>query len=430
MRVEEFSLFFGRILVRLGKRGDTEYNIRSIPAGGFVRIAGMEADDISGGKPILEAIRDPAFGDAQGMTSVIRQLDADTMADISAENISPEVRTMLAGAVGADGLLTAEGRADLLAKHHSPQLTTDEHKLIDMLLAADTRATDPGLYSNKPIYKRALAIFAGPLASLLFGYLVFCLMGMVVGLPSGKQTNQIQVMPNGVAGEAGLRTGDRIIAINDQPTTDGKALVEILQKSPGKSLTLTLDRAGETLKLPIIPRAEDKKTGSLVTYDSDGKPTTKDGKPVEEVVGRIGVFPLPELVRENILESIQSGTYQTLGSIKQLFETVFSRKVKDNVGGPIAMGQMTTSLQKLGIPYLLMMMGQLSLSLGIMNLLPIPILDGGHLLLLAIEKLRRRKLSPREVYRAQMVGLGMIALLICFVMFNDITRLLSGKGFQ
>ena len=71
-----------------------------------------------------------------------------------------------------------------------------------------------------------------------------------------------------------------------------------------------------------------------------------------------------------------------------------------------------------------------SLGLGIMNLLPIPILDGGHLLLLGVEKARRRKLSPREIYRAQIVGLGMLALIVTFVMYNDIARWVAGKAFQ
>src|SRR5512138_2636292 len=82
MRVEEFSLFFGPRLLRLGKRGDTEYNIRSIPLGGFVRIAGMEPDDISGGRPILEAVRNPRFAETGGVADVVRDLDRDTSAGI------------------------------------------------------------------------------------------------------------------------------------------------------------------------------------------------------------------------------------------------------------------------------------------------------------------------------------------------------------
>src|SRR2546422_945926 len=151
MRVEEFSLFFGKVLIRLGVRNGTEYNIRSIPAGGFVRIAGMEADDISGGRPILHAIRSPKPGDARAMDAVIRQLDSDPRAGIDAEKVTPKIRSTLSSTVGPDGTLTASGKQDLEALRSSPRVNEDEQKLIDMLLAADVRANDPGLYSQKPI---------------------------------------------------------------------------------------------------------------------------------------------------------------------------------------------------------------------------------------------------------------------------------------
>src|SRR5688500_13917018 len=171
MRVEEFALFFGKVLVRLGKRGDTEYNIRAIPAGGFVRIAGMEADDISGGRPVLEAIRNPQFKDEDALGRVIKELDEETMAGIDASKVTPEFREMLQQSIGAEGKLTENGITDLQALKRSPRINTDEHKLLDIVLQAHSRATDPGLYSQKPIYQRSIVIFAGPLASLAFGYL-------------------------------------------------------------------------------------------------------------------------------------------------------------------------------------------------------------------------------------------------------------------
>ena len=94
------------------------------------------------------------------------------------------------------------------------------------------------------------------------------------------------------------------------------------------------------------------------------------------------------------------------------------------------MGQTASAVQKLGFAHMLYMAASFSLSLGIMNLLPIPILDGGHLLLLGLEKVRRRKLTPREVYRAQMVGLAMLGVMVVFVMFNDIFRTLAGRSIQ
>src|SRR5262249_4437052 len=184
MRVEEFSLFFGKILVRLGVRHGTEYNIRALPIGGFVRIAGMEADDISGGRPILEAIREPNLAGDQGMDDVLRELDNDTMAGLDPAKIGQPVRDLVHSAISTDGTLTDSGRDDLKAMRQSPRVNEDEQKLLDIVLTADSRANDPGLYSKKPIYQRALVIFAGPFMSLFFGYFLFCVMGMTIGLPS------------------------------------------------------------------------------------------------------------------------------------------------------------------------------------------------------------------------------------------------------
>src|SRR5258707_10015681 len=91
MRVEDFSLFFGKVLVRLGVRNGTEYNIRAIPLGGFVKIAGMEANDISGGKPLLEAIRNAGASD-KTLEAAIRQLEVDSVSDFDASNIREEFR--------------------------------------------------------------------------------------------------------------------------------------------------------------------------------------------------------------------------------------------------------------------------------------------------------------------------------------------------
>jgi regulator of sigma E protease len=426
MRVEEFALFFGKVIWRLGKRGDTEYNVRAVPLGGFVRIAGMEPDDISGGRPVLEALRNPRMDSAEGMDKLLRQLDADTMAGIDPAEVSPEVRQLVREAVGPNGQLLPERIEDLEIKQASPQLSASEKKLIQMVLQAEARSTDPGLYNQKPIYQRALTIFGGPFMSLLFGYFVFCMLGMTVGLPMGQTTNQIQVDPSGVAQQAGLLTGDRIVAVNGEPTPRGELLTEKIRANPGKPIQLTIERKGRQILRSLTPRAVED-----VKRDSKGAPVMgPDGKPVKQTIGRIGVVPSPEMKRLGPLESLKSGTIMTVDYVRLLGTVLFSKKVKDNVGGPIAMGQQAIALQRLGIAPLLFMMASFSLSLGIMNLLPIPILDGGHLLLLAVEKVRRRKLTPREVYRAQMVGLAMLAVMVVLVMGNDIFRTIAGKGFQ
>ncbi len=432
MRVEDFSVFFGKVLVRLGKRGDTEYNIRTVPLGGFVKIAGMEPDDISGGKPILEAIRTGPAGNLEGMDAVLIKLDKDTMAGIDMSNVSDDIRRAVRGAIGTDGRLTSEGIADLDALAHSPRITTDEHKLIEMVRQADNRAADPGLYSNKPIYQRAIAIFGGPFASLLFGYIIFCGIGMTVGLPSGTQTNVVQVFPTlseksdvvSPARAAGLNTGDRIVSVDGKPTLDGRVLIDEIYATKGRTVPLGVERGGEKLTLNVSPLPQE-----VPEYKGDTA-VIENGKPKMKTIWRIGVLPTSLRVRTGFLDSIYLGTAYTRGYMSQLGSSIFSKKVKENVGGPIAMGQMATALQKLGFASMVELAAMFSLGLGVMNLLPIPILDGGHLMLLGWEKLRRRKLSPREVYRAQMVGVGMLMLLITFVMYNDIARTIAGKGFQ
>jgi regulator of sigma E protease len=426
MRVEEFALFFGPILLRLGKKGETEYNIRSVPLGGFVRIAGMEPDDISGGRPILEAICDPQFNDPSGLVKLVKQLEADTMAEIDPANISPEVREMLHSSVNSRGELDADRREELEMKQASPKVNDDEKKLIQMVLLADSRATDPGLYSQKPIYQRALAIFGGPFMSLFFGYALFCILGVTVGLPTDKYTNQVQVDPNGSARTAGLKTGDRIVAINGVPTRVGKDLTEKIHSSVGVPLTLTIQRDDQTMPLVVTPQPKE-----VDKFDKNGKPVLDSkGKPVKETIGLIGVMPIPTLERVSPIEAVKDGTLRTWGYVDLLVHVVFSKEVGKAVGGPIAMGQTASAVQKLGFAHMLYMAASFSLSLGIMNLLPIPILDGGHLLLLGLEKVRRRKLTPREVYRAQMVGLAMLGAMVVFVMFNDIFRTLAGHSIQ
>lgn len=435
MRVEEFALFFGPRLVRLGRKGDTEYNIRSIPAGGFVRIAGMDPDDVSGGRPLLEAIRHPRFHESDPLGVAIEQLNNDTMAGIDTQQVSQEVRLLLQQSIGTSGQLTEEGRADLEMKQASPEVNEDERKLIQMVLLADSRTTDPGLYSQKPIYQRALTIFAGPFMSLAFGYVLFCIMGMTIGLPNAdKLTNQIQVTPTWPDGQttnalrAGLKTGDRIIAINDTPIPDGRALTEKINSNVDKDLVLKVDRGGEIITLNVHTKPTQQLQFDKKTY----KPILDShGKQVEKTVGVIGIIPNAIFERHGLVDSIRAGTMMTEIYITNLLKLFTDgKKAKESVGGPIAMAQATTALQKLGLEHLVYMAAMLSLSLGIMNLLPIPVLDGGHLMLLAIEKIRRRKLTPKEVYRAQMVGLAMLGVLIIFVTYNDIARTFTGRGFQ
>lgn len=414
MRVEDFSLFFGPIVARLGRRGDTLFHIRAIPFGGFVRIAGMEPEDVSGGIPVLRALAEAGQAGTDRLDDAIRKLRRDTLTKVNEANVGADVRTAVLAAIGPDHRLTPEGIVELSKLRHAPGTAEDEKRFIELALNANERAGDAGLFSNKPIHQRAFVIFSGPLASLLFGFFVFCLMGVTVGLPTrdSRTTNQvIEVIKGGEADRIDMRTGDYIVAIDGVAITSGKEMTEAIHSRANKRTVLTIKRGNRTFEAVVTPKPKE--------FVNDA------GKKV--IWGAIGIAANIELRRVGMVQAVSFGAIRTWDFIVQLV-TILSdhRQAKENVGGPIAMGHMATQVQRLGLGPMMSVAAQFSLSLCVLNLLPVPVLDGGHLLLIAVEWLRRRKLSPREVYSAHAFGLGVLALLIIAVTYNDIARLVAG----
>lgn len=372
MRVEEFAFGFGKRLFRIAFDGQTEYNIRALPLGGFVRIAGMEIEDsvesrLTGGSGDAARYR-AASGD-----SGRREIETTNTALLEQE------------AVEEDGAI-------------------------------------PDGFNSRPVYQRFLVILAGPVFSFLLGWLVFCLLGAVWGFSNAKATNRIaEVKPGGIAAKAGLKAGDAITAVNSAPVTSGDALIDTIHASAGKTLRLLVQSplaAPKGAPAPLPAR-------EIVVTPEQGE---IDGKPV----GLINIVPELEAggtyTRVGLRESFARGNQLTVSFFQQL-GSIFKRgRVRESLGGPIAIFQATRQATKMGGPTPVFLMAQLSLSLAVFNLLPIPILDGGHLTLLSLEAVRRRKLTSEQTQRVLMAGLAVIALLFVFIMFNDITRLVLGRG--
>lgn len=410
MRVEDFSLFFGKRLIRLGVRNGTEYNIRSFPLGGFVKIAGMEPDDISNGAPIFKRRKSEP---GAGPEKTLRGLREESLAEIDTDNISPRVREIVDNAVSDDALLTESGREDLQALLVSTSINADEHKYIEALLGADMEKSDPDGYNAKPLWQRALVIFAGPFMSLFFGYILFCSMGFTTGLPELASANVIGAISKGKPAEAaGLKAGDRIAEINGQRITDWMSLVKPIQDSPGRPVHIVALRGDVRHDFTITPVAE---MGDVEDH----------GRIVRKFRGLIGIERSFSWKRTDPVTAVKQGSNIIYTQVTMTLRTLFSKNVRDNVGGPIAIAGQIHEDSKAGFRQVLLTSAMLSVSLGIINLFPIPILDGGHLMLLGVEFVRRRKLSSREVATAQMVGLSIIAVLFVCVMFNDILRLIG-----
>jgi len=351
MKVEDFSLGFGPRIVRLFHDGQTEYNLRWLPIGGFVRISGMEIED--------------------------------------------EAERRLTGAnERKDGMTTTN--AETMAQE-----------------AEEVSGIDPDGFNSRPIYQRFFVIAGGPAFSFLLGWLALCLMGVTFGLPTPKTATVIeQVMPGMPAAQAGLHDGDTVRSIDGHSLVDGIDMVNILHASPGKQLTLEVsDQKGDIRTVHVTPQA--------------GPDPSGNGKSV----GLIGIRPVTEMgptKRTNISESFRVGNSLTalwFQTIAHLFQR--PAELKDNVGGPIRIFKETTKASQQGGTSVIMLLGQLSLSLGLFNLFPIPILDGGHLALMALEAARRRKLTAEQTSRVFLVGAAVMVLTAVAVFFKDVAGLFA-----
>lgn len=361
IRVDEFSIGFGPRALRITKSGDTEYNIRWIPLGGYVKIAGMEADE----EPI---------------------------------NVAKDKVMRLVGSEADPN----KGEIPLVAEN-TPDRSEDEGER--------GKDDEEGFYS-KPIWQRALVIFAGPLMSFALGVFIFCNMGWTTGVP--MPANKVGTVNKGSeAQRMGLRQGDRIISIGGKAIKSYETMIVTINSNCGKPLTVIVDRPGGQAVLHGTPQP----------MMDGGKPILRNHKPV----GIFGFVPGADMKRVGFAESWRDGVLMTatwFEAMKALFS--HPAAIRQNTGSLISIGAVTYSAVEHGPGYIVWIAAQLTMSLALFNMLPIPILDGGHLLIFLIEALRRgRRLSPQQQQNFMLAGLVCIGLLFLAVMSNDILKMIN-----
>ena len=259
----------------------------------------------------------------------------------------------------------------------------------------------------------------GPIFNLLFAVLVFFFIFTVAGLPLPKEGTTIgQVMPDSPATEAGLQPGDIITAINGQETTKWEQISKFIQNSDGNPVILTILRGEEFL-------------------ETSSRPDIREDKNIfGEVVGKrlmLGIIRSDEVTYEKVstAEAFKAGIAQTWGfiylTVMGLIKIIERVVPASELGGPILIAQMTGQHLEAGWINLAHFMGLLSVNLGILNLLPIPVLDGGHLVFFSMEAIMRKPLSMRTKEMLQQVGLVILASLMIFVFYNDLVRLFSNS---
>lgn len=278
----------------------------------------------------------------------------------------------------------------------------------------------PFAYNYQPVWKRAAIVFAGPVFNFVLTYIIFVsflAFGSPVGIPKLEtMTSHIdEVVKDSPAEKAGLKSGDKIISVIGKDVYSWDEMTEVFRSSPNKELSIKVERDGQQLDIKVTPGAEKVK-------DIQGKEVT---------IGRIGVvkkkMPFDIIVSDSVwdapikgLEATYKASYLILEVVKKLVTGSLSIKT---MGGPIAIVSESGKVAAMGILPYLMFLSLMSVNLGVLNLLPIPILDGGHLMFLTIEAIRRKPLSEKVMMNAQKIGLAVIITLMVFVIYNDTVRI-------
>lgn len=266
-------------------------------------------------------------------------------------------------------------------------------------------------FGGRPLWQRTLIVAAGPFSNLLFSVLLFFAL-FSTGVPK-----LLPVVGGTVEGfpakDAGLQEGDRILSIDGKDIKYWEDLLKVIPESKGEPLTICLDRQGRKIQVELRPKAVRHKNIF--------------GEEVE--VYQIGILPKGEVVwvRYPVGESLLLGVKQTwyvselvITSMWKILKGSLSAKT---VGGPILIAQMAGQEAKKGIGQFISFIALISINIGLLNLFPIPILDGGHMALFGLQALIRRPLDRRKLEAIQKVGLGIIIALMGLAFYNDVLRL-------
>jgi regulator of sigma E protease len=266
-------------------------------------------------------------------------------------------------------------------------------------------------FYHKKLGQRSAVVFAGPFANFLFAIVVLSFMFATVGQPFSS-THVTEVIPESAADTAGLRAGDRITHMAGRPVGRFEDVQMLVQQNPLVLLEITVMRDSAEVVLTATP---DVKEGT----DNFGNPYR---------IGLLGIRgSAREYTRHNPLESVARATMETYSlvglTLNALSEMVTGKRSTDELGGPLRIAQMSGEVSQYGWTTILWFLSVLSINLGLINLFPIPLLDGGHLLYFAAEAIRGKPLGERAQEYGFRIGLMIVLSLMVFVTWNDLMHL-------
>ena len=267
----------------------------------------------------------------------------------------------------------------------------------------------------QPVRKRAAIVFAGPFANFILAIVIFAAIFGIYGKQS-MSARVDQVQPDSAAAAAGFQPGDVVLAIDGKQIEDFADMQRIVSDSAGDKLDIKVDRKGAQLTLQATPLLKEVK-------DNFGN------------AHRIGILGITRSMDANdaksqpvsppqaLLMGVQETWFIVDRTLSYIGGVIVGRESADQLGGPARIAQISGQVAKIGIMPLIHLVGVLSVSIGLLNLFPIPLLDGGHLLFYGIEAARGRPLSERAQEVGFRIGLAIVVMLMIFATFNDIVHL-------
>lgn len=281
----------------------------------------------------------------------------------------------------------------------------------DFRAAGEGEREEDGNFQAKSAWQRLAIVAAGPIANFIVALVLMFLISVGFGTPVATTTVGV-LQPNMPATRAGLRPGDSIVSVNGQAIANGEQLVETIHRSANTPLTLGIRRAGATFSVHVTPVEK-----------------TLLGKEV----GLIGFSPKQEMrhagLREGVVEAGSSFWLIVTMQLGMLASLVSApAQTFSGLSGPIGIAAMSGQYQDLGWGPYLFLAAQLSISLGIFNFLPIPALDGGRGVFVLAELFRGKPVDPEKEAFVHFAGFAALMVLMVFVAYHDIVRLVAGRG--
>ncbi|SET40673.1 regulator of sigma E protease [Salinibacillus kushneri] len=388
MLVREFAIGFGPKIFSYRKK-ETLYTIRLLPIGGYVRVAGEDPE-------IIELKPGHHIG--------LEFNESDKVEKIIVNNKSKHPNARVIEVEGAD--LDHELVITGYDVDSEERLTFDVDPKAFFIMDENETQIAPydRQFASKSVPKKAMQIFAGPMMNFVLAIIVFIILGFAQGVPV-EEAQLGEISENYPAAESGLQQGDRILQVDNQSIDTWVDFVMEIQEHPNEEVELMVDRNGEVMSVPITPDAIEEQ-----------------GKEIGQIGVRQAFEHSPgEIVKFGFTETYELSTL-ILTSVGQL---VTGQLSIDSLAGPVGIYDVTDQAVQTGFYTFLTWTAMLSVNLGIINLLPLPALDGGRLIFIGYEAVRGKPIDPQKEGIVHFLGFALLMLLMIVVTWNDIQRLFT-----